>query len=126
MAADCCDNCKEGKVCCSVEEHSHSTPARQRGGNPRTRRTRFVSNPTVDVGPLADALRSEQIAASARVDSSMAVRENPSGQGTETVQDGQQGLTRAQQQRKMLLQAAGVVAIGGGLVLGYMAWKRMR
>lgn len=119
MAADCCDNCKEGKVCCSVEEHSHSTPARQRGGNPRTRRARFVSNPTVDVGPLADALRSEQVAASARVDSSMAIRENPSGQVTETEQ------ARAQQ-RKMLLQAAGVVAIGGGLVLGYMAWKRMR
>lgn len=126
--SDCCDNCKEGKVCCSIldaahdhdHDHSPSGGARgSRGSNARTRRMSEAkprSNPITS--PVVDAVAIEQLAhaqvAAAARSSALAARSNPAPSG--------QVLTPTQ--RAWAVRIAAVAAIGGGIALGYYGLRR--
>ena len=126
--ADCCDNCRQGKVCCSIldkQNHDHSHPApsaapsRSRGGSPRTRRMGEAVPPrqNPDTSPVIDMiaakeLYAEQTAAAAR--SSALARPNPSPSGAALSPD----------QKKWAIRLAAGAAIIGGAALGYYGLKR--
>lgn len=130
--ADCCDNCREGKVCCSIldkQKHDHDhdhEPASVRGSNPRTRRSRGrvlkATMPVIDSGAPAAALAAEQLAASARVATSAGmarVRHNPAPVSPS-------GLAVSDEQKRWLVRGAGVAAIVAGVALGVAGWKRWK
>jgi hypothetical protein len=128
--ADCCDNCRQGKVCCSIldkqgHDHDHSHPApsaapsRSRGGSPRTRRMAEAVPPrqNPDTSPVIDMvaakeLHAEQTAAAAR--SSALARPNPAPSG----------MVLSPEQKKWAIRIAAGAAIIGGAALGYYGLKR--